>query len=290
MRLAQDFLRDQGLVVWDEAPGIDDFQLPAAPFGLAVDAVARDARLVGDDGTAGAGQTIEERGLTHVGAADDHERWEKACHKFLGRAHLGAAAFFGTFKCSAFRVAAERKLVRERNGREGHERENGSSTPLFRDVCTLGLTIFCNSANIEICRAAQAGDARSGWRSMRICSRPWERNRDCGSCKCFCRRIPKGWWLVNSRENWRFQTRRSRIIWTSLRMRIWCMCSGRARSCVTPQTRKRFKNCCSFSIRNAARGTKRSNHGTLWKSASRRTAWTAPISRKSLSKNTGRRP
>ncbi len=89
MRLAQDFLRDQGLVVRYDTAGIDDFQRPAAPLGLAVDAVAGDAGLVGDDGAARAGQTVEESGLAHVGAADDDERWEKICHKFLGRAHIG---------------------------------------------------------------------------------------------------------------------------------------------------------------------------------------------------------
>jgi len=51
MRLAQDFLRDQRLVVRDEAAGINDFQRPAAPLRLAVDAVTGDARLIGDDGS-----------------------------------------------------------------------------------------------------------------------------------------------------------------------------------------------------------------------------------------------
>src|SRR6266478_9881900 len=76
MRLAQDFLRDQGLVVGDDAASIDNLQRPAAPLCLAVNPVARDARLVGDNGAARAGQTVEERGLAHVGAADDDQRWE----------------------------------------------------------------------------------------------------------------------------------------------------------------------------------------------------------------------
>ncbi len=74
--LAQDFGRDEGFVVGDDAAGVDDFHFVAEPFGFAVDAVAGDAGLVGDDGAARAGQAIEERGLADVGAADDDERWK----------------------------------------------------------------------------------------------------------------------------------------------------------------------------------------------------------------------
>src|SRR6516162_11443310 len=70
LRLAKDFLRDESLFVGNDSAGVDDFQRLAAPFGFAVDAVARDAGLVGDDGAARAGQTIEERGLAHIGAPD----------------------------------------------------------------------------------------------------------------------------------------------------------------------------------------------------------------------------
>src|SRR5439155_15633357 len=45
MRLAQDFLRNKGFVVRDDAAGVNDFQLPAALFILAVDAVAGDSWL-----------------------------------------------------------------------------------------------------------------------------------------------------------------------------------------------------------------------------------------------------
>ena len=89
MRLAQDFLRDQRLIVREEAAGIDDFQCAAAPLRLAVNAVTSNARLVGDDGAACPGQTIEERGLAHVGAADNDERWEKFGHRFMCRAPNG---------------------------------------------------------------------------------------------------------------------------------------------------------------------------------------------------------
>src|SRR5437879_11295335 len=85
MRLAEDFLGDQRLVVRDDAAGVHDFQRPAAPFRLAIDAVTGDARLVGDDGAARTRQTVEERGFAHVGATDDNERWKQFCHKFLSR-------------------------------------------------------------------------------------------------------------------------------------------------------------------------------------------------------------
>ena len=91
MSLAQDFLRDQGFVIGDDAAGIDNFQRATTPFGFAIDAVACDAGLVGDDGAARAGQTVEERGLAHVGAANDDQRWELVCHKFVGRTNHGAA-------------------------------------------------------------------------------------------------------------------------------------------------------------------------------------------------------
>ena len=72
-----------------EATRIDDFQRAAAPFRLAVDAVTGNAGLVGDNGAARTGQTVEERGLAHVGAADDDKRWESFGHWFLGRTHNG---------------------------------------------------------------------------------------------------------------------------------------------------------------------------------------------------------
>jgi hypothetical protein len=41
------------------------------PFGLGADAIARDARLVMDDGDAPPHNAIEQCGLAYVGAADD---------------------------------------------------------------------------------------------------------------------------------------------------------------------------------------------------------------------------
>ena len=56
-------------------PGIDDAQMASAPFRLAVEAVARDAGLVADDGAARAHQPIEERGFADVGTAHDGDGW-----------------------------------------------------------------------------------------------------------------------------------------------------------------------------------------------------------------------
>ena len=44
------------------------------PFGFAIEAVARDARLVADDGAARADQPVEQRGLADVRSADDGQR------------------------------------------------------------------------------------------------------------------------------------------------------------------------------------------------------------------------
>src|SRR5438046_31836 len=87
MRLAQDFLRNKGFVVRHDTACIDYFQRPAAPLRFAVDAVAGDARFVGHDCASRAGQTVEERGLAHIGATDDDERWEQIGHRFLSRTH-----------------------------------------------------------------------------------------------------------------------------------------------------------------------------------------------------------
>ena len=50
----------------------------AGPLDFAVDAVAGDAGLIADDGAAGAGEAVEERGLADVGAAADGEDGQTA--------------------------------------------------------------------------------------------------------------------------------------------------------------------------------------------------------------------
>jgi len=53
--LAQDFSGDAGFVFGDDSAGVDYLKGAAFLVCGAVDAVARDARLIGDDGTARAG-------------------------------------------------------------------------------------------------------------------------------------------------------------------------------------------------------------------------------------------
>ncbi len=71
LRLAKDFGGDKGGVVGDDAAGVDEAGRGGLPVDEAVDAVAGDAGLVADDGTARAGEAIEEGRLADVGAAAD---------------------------------------------------------------------------------------------------------------------------------------------------------------------------------------------------------------------------
>src|SRR5947199_6337669 len=80
VRLAQDFLGNQRLIVRHEAARVDDFERAASPLPLAVNAVASDSRLVGDDGAARAGQTVEERGLAYVGTSSKEDDGENVGH------------------------------------------------------------------------------------------------------------------------------------------------------------------------------------------------------------------
>ncbi len=59
--LAQDFGGDEGFVVGDDAAGVDDFERVAIPMTGAINAIAGDSWLVGDDRAARAGEAIEER-------------------------------------------------------------------------------------------------------------------------------------------------------------------------------------------------------------------------------------
>jgi hypothetical protein len=47
--------------------------MTAAPLGFAVEAVARNAGLVADDGAARSDDAVEERRFAHIRAADDGE-------------------------------------------------------------------------------------------------------------------------------------------------------------------------------------------------------------------------
>ena len=72
--LAKNFRRNEIFVFGKDAAGVDDAQLASAPFRFAVEAVARDAGLVADNGAPRAHQPIEQRGFADVGAAHDGDR------------------------------------------------------------------------------------------------------------------------------------------------------------------------------------------------------------------------
>ena len=69
--LAKNFRRNEVFVFGENAAGIHDAQMASAPFGLAVEPVARDAGFVADNGAPRADQPVEERGFADVGAAHD---------------------------------------------------------------------------------------------------------------------------------------------------------------------------------------------------------------------------
>ena len=82
--LAKDFRRNQLRVVGQDAAGIDHAGMLAGPLDLAVDPVAGDARLIAHDRTARAGETVEECGLAHIGAADDgQDRPRRSVYRHL---------------------------------------------------------------------------------------------------------------------------------------------------------------------------------------------------------------
>ena len=62
-----------GIDVEFDAAGVDAGERAAAPLGERVEAVARDAGRVLDDGEALTDQTVEERAFAHVGATDDRD-------------------------------------------------------------------------------------------------------------------------------------------------------------------------------------------------------------------------
>ena len=64
-----------------DASRIDHREFLAEPFGIKVDAVARDARQIIDDGHALPAQFIEERGLAYVRAS--HDRYDRLAHSIL---------------------------------------------------------------------------------------------------------------------------------------------------------------------------------------------------------------
>src|ERR1700690_1921558 len=72
--LAENLRRDEIFIFGDDAAGIHHSKLMSEPFDLAIEAVARDAGLVADDGAPRPGQMIKERRFTDVRAADDGDK------------------------------------------------------------------------------------------------------------------------------------------------------------------------------------------------------------------------
>ena len=91
-RLAKDLRRNQLRVVGQDAAGIDHPRMLAGPLDLAVDPVAGDARLIAHDRTARTGETVEESGFAHIGAADDgHDRPRRSVNRRFAPDGGGAA-------------------------------------------------------------------------------------------------------------------------------------------------------------------------------------------------------
>ena len=66
-----------GMYSWscdDDTAGIDQFEAAAVVFGSPMDAVARDAGFVPDDGAALSCDAVEKSGLSYVGPAHDDHR------------------------------------------------------------------------------------------------------------------------------------------------------------------------------------------------------------------------
>ena len=80
LRLAKDFARDGGLVVRHDPARIDDFERALLPGRRAVDAVARNSRLVGNNRAPRARQPVENRGFADIGPANNHYRWKFFSH------------------------------------------------------------------------------------------------------------------------------------------------------------------------------------------------------------------
>ncbi len=99
--LAQNFARDLGFVIGDESAGVHNFEVAIAPGGGAVDAIAGDAGLVGDDGAARAGEAVEERGLADVGPADNDQQRQRRWQGWDGCAHQSGEGESPALQCTA---------------------------------------------------------------------------------------------------------------------------------------------------------------------------------------------
>src|SRR5262249_60588145 len=75
-RLNENVSRYQILLIWDDAAGIDQPELPSPPLGPTINPIARYSRLVTDDGPSRAGQLVKQRRLAHVWASEYADRWK----------------------------------------------------------------------------------------------------------------------------------------------------------------------------------------------------------------------
>src|ERR1700694_4767046 len=73
LRLAENFRGDEVLIFGENAPRINAAEVTPSPPRLAIETVARDARLVANNGATRAYQAIEERGFTDVGTPHDSD-------------------------------------------------------------------------------------------------------------------------------------------------------------------------------------------------------------------------
>ncbi len=82
-RLRQNLARYIVGIAYDNAAGIDYIEPLAFMRGVAFDAIPRNARLVSYNGTALAGDPVEQRGLTDVRPSHDNDRRHFARHDYL---------------------------------------------------------------------------------------------------------------------------------------------------------------------------------------------------------------
>ena len=87
LRLAKNFARNSGLVVRHDPARVDDFECAPLPGRRAIDAVARDPRLVGDNRAPRARQPVKNRGFADIGPANNHYRRKFFSHYFQSRGH-----------------------------------------------------------------------------------------------------------------------------------------------------------------------------------------------------------
>ena len=72
-RLAKNLGGDVLFIFGNDAPGIDHAKAAPVPLGGAVEAVARDAGLVADNGAASSDDAVKQRGLADIRPANDGE-------------------------------------------------------------------------------------------------------------------------------------------------------------------------------------------------------------------------